>query len=64
MAPVHRAKRFHPYPAVGDGGQKSKSRLKDLFRSLNRYVFLNPNIFDAGINLSKIIEDIDRKHET
>lgn len=42
--------------------KKPKSAIKDLVRSLNRYVSLNPNLFGVGINFNKIVEDIDRKH--
>jgi len=43
--------------------KKSKSKLRDLIRSLNRYVSLNPNLFGIGIDFNKIVEDIDKKHE-
>ena len=44
--------------------KKPKSKLKDLIHSLNRYVSLNPNLFGVGINFNKIVEDIDREHES
>lgn len=36
-------------------------KLRSLLQILNRYVSLNPNLFGIGININRIVEDIDRK---
>lgn len=39
---------------------KEGGKLMKLIRSINKYVTLNPNFFGIGIDLNKIVEDLDR----
>lgn len=39
--------------------ESESGRILKLIRSLNKYVILNPNIFGLGININRIIDDVE-----
>ncbi|WP_348827663.1 hypothetical protein [Halomonas sp. RT37] len=43
---------------------RGSNTLRKLVHSLNRYVTLNPNFFGIGVNLNRIIDDVERKNES